>query len=79
MRYEITEMLYNGSSRSPVKGRVFNVDPGTTQWDFRFEQEYRWNTGGDKDGFEVTPVFRDLHPDFPNREVRIPTKVSPPR
>ena len=78
MGYEVIEMLYDGSSTVPVRGKVFEVSPDATQWNGDFKQEHRWSTGGDKDGFDVTPVFRDLHPDFPNRIVRVPDTVRPP-
>jgi len=78
MGYEVTQLFYDGSSTVPSRGAPVRFGPDSTGCTAPFDQTYRWNTGGDVNGYRVDALFRDLHPDNPNRIVRIGSTAFAP-
>jgi len=76
--YEIIRLYYDGSSTAASRQVVAQLPRESLRWRGPFEQTYRWNTGGDLEGYRVDALFRDLNPNDPNRIVRIgKTAYSP--
>ena len=69
--YEIIKLYYDGSSTSASREVAARLPRESLRWRGSFDQTYRWNTGGDIEGYRVDALFRDLNPDGPNRIVRV--------
>jgi uncharacterized membrane protein YtjA (UPF0391 family) len=69
--YEVIRLFYDGSSTAASREAVAQLPREALRWRGPFEQSYRWNTGGDLEGYRVDALFRDLNPDGPNRFVRV--------
>ncbi len=76
--YEVTRLFYDGSSTVPSRTDPFRLRPDITRLTDSFEQTYRWNIGGDINGYRVDAVFRDLNLDIPNRFVRVGSTAYAP-
>ncbi|MFH2110732.1 MAG: hypothetical protein ABIJ47_05660 [Candidatus Bathyarchaeota archaeon] len=68
--YEVTRLYYDGSGNTPRRLVVDQLAPESRSWTGPFNQTYRWNTGGDIQGYRVDAVFRDIASDQP-RFVRV--------
>lgn len=69
--YEVIKLLYDGSSTAASREVAAQLPREALRWRGPFEQTYRWNTGGDLEGYRVDALFRGLNPDDPNRIVRV--------
>ena len=58
--YEIVRLRYDGTDTAPGRAVVDRLPPESPGWTGPFEQSYRWNTGGDLEGYRVDALFRDL-------------------
>ncbi len=76
--YEIIKLLYDGSSTVASREVAAQLPREALRWRGSFEQTYRWNSGGDIEGYRVDALFRDLNPDEPNRIVRVGTTAYAP-
>lgn len=68
--FEVTQLYFDGSGTSANRMIVDNLSPGSRYWNGSFNQSYRWNSGGDIQGYRVEAILRDLTPD-PPRYLRI--------
>ncbi|MCW3988843.1 MAG: hypothetical protein NWE88_02065 [Candidatus Bathyarchaeota archaeon] len=71
MGYEVIRLEFDGSSTVAGRGAPVQFGPDSTGCTAPYNQSYRWNTGGDIEGYRVDALFRDLHPDSPSRIVRV--------
>ena len=78
MGYEVIKLEFDGSSTVASRGTPVQLGPDSTGCTAPYNQTYRWNTGGDIEGYRVDALFRDLHPDSPNRIVRIGSTAYAP-
>ncbi|MBC8223057.1 hypothetical protein H8E65_00585 [Candidatus Bathyarchaeota archaeon] len=78
MGYEVIKLEFDGSSTVASRGTPARFGPDSTGCTAPYNQTYRWNTGGDIEGYRVDALFRDLHPDNPNRIVRIGSTAYAP-
>ncbi len=76
--YEIIKLFYDGSSTAASREVAARLPREALRWRGSFEQEYRWNSGGDIEGYRVDALFRDLNPDEPNRIVRVGSTAFAP-
>ena len=58
VEYDVSMMQYGPTSTAPVKIPLAQLPPNQTQWVQFFTQTYRWNTGGDTQGYVVEAVLR---------------------
>ncbi len=78
MGYEITRMRYDGTSTAPSRMAMVRLPLGSSGWTGPFDQTYRWNTGGDLEGYRVDALFRDLSADDSSRIVRVGSTAYAP-
>lgn len=78
MGYEVVEMRFDGTSTASSRMMVDRLPPGSSGWRGGFEQTYRWNTGGDLEGYRVDALFRELGVDGPPRVVRVGSTAYAP-
>ena len=76
--YDVYQMYYDGSGTAPSLRGPTRLTPEYTSWTERFQMEYRWSTDGDIPGYRVDALFRDLHPDGPERVVRVGATTRKP-
>ena len=79
MGYEVIRLEFDGSNTVASRGPPVQLGPDSTGCTAPYNQTYRWNTGGDIEGYRVDALFRDLHPDSPNRMGRVGTTAFAPR
>jgi len=56
--YIVSRMQYGPTSTAVQKVPLARLSPQSTQWAESFNQAYRWNTGGDIEGYAVEAVLR---------------------
>lgn len=71
MGYDVIKLNFDGSSTVASRGQAMRYGPDSTGCTAPYQQTYRWNTGGDIEGYRIDALFRDLNPDMPNRIVRV--------
>jgi len=68
--FEVTRLYYDGSSTSANRMIADRLGPESRYWNRSFNQTYRWNTGGDIQGYRVDAIFRDIN-SSPPRYLRV--------
>lgn len=63
--YEVTKLFYDGSGNAPRRQTIDQLAPTSQNWTGPYDQSYRWNTGGDLQGYRVDAIFRDVASDAP--------------
>jgi hypothetical protein len=58
--YIVSRMQYGPTSTAVQKVPLARLSPQNTQWVESFNQSYRWNTGGDIEGYTVEAVLRRI-------------------
>ena len=76
--YEIVRLRYDGTSTAPSRSVMERLPPGSSGWTGPFEQTYRWNTGGDLEGYRVDALFRDLSVGDSSMIVRVDSTAYAP-
>lgn len=78
MGYEIIRMRYDGTSTASSRMVMERLPPDSSGWTGPFDQTYRWNTGGDLEGYRVDALFRDLSVGDSSRIVRVGSTAYAP-
>ncbi len=68
--FEVTRLYFDGSSTSANRMIVDRLGSESRYWNGPFNQTYRWNTGGDIQGYRVEALFKEISSD-PPRYLRI--------
>lgn len=68
--FEISQLQYDGTSTSATRSVVDRIGPDSRYWNGPFNQTYRWNTGGDIQGYRVDAIFKEIATD-PPRYLRV--------
>ena len=68
--FEVTQLYFDGSSTSSSRKVIDRLGPDSRYWNGPFNQTYRWNTGGDIQGYRVDALFKEIRSD-PPRYLRI--------
>jgi hypothetical protein len=63
--FEITQLYFDGSSTSANRTIVDRLGPESRNWNGPFNQTYRWNSGGDIQGYRVDALFKETRSDPP--------------
>lgn len=58
--FEVTRLYFDGSSTSANRMIADRLGPDSRYWNGPFNQTYRWNTGGDLQGYRVDALFKDI-------------------
>jgi hypothetical protein len=68
--FEVTQLYFDGSSTSSNRMIVDRLGPEGRYWNGPFNQTYRWNSGGDIQGYRVDALFKEISSD-PPRYLRV--------
>jgi len=58
--FEVTRLYFDGSSTSANRMIADRLGPDSRYWNGPFNQTYRWNTGGDIQGYRVDAIFKEI-------------------
>jgi cell division septation protein DedD len=58
--FEVTRLYFDGSSTSANRMIADRLSPESRYWNGPFNQTYRWNTGGDIQGYRVDALFKEI-------------------